>query len=187
MGLSDSWVPPPTHTHTCPHQCIPVALWSRVVFFFLHHACVLSGFSRVRLCDPRDRSPPGSSVQRILQNTGVAMPSSRGSSWPRDLQWQNWKIKISWLHPGSAFSYAVDHLSGYFSPKITLPLGINFFWAGIFTFLWTSQYSPWRANWKSSNKSLGSIFSWVLFNGHDRRHKYLSQIYINIHVYFIGT
>ena len=63
-----------------------------------------------------------------------------------------------------------------FSPKITLPLDINFFSAGIFIFLWTSHYSPWRANWKSSNKSLRSIFSWVLFNGHDRRHKCLSQI-----------
>ena len=39
------------------------------------------------LCDPMDCSPPGSSVQgslqaRILQ--WVAIPSSRGSSWPRD-------------------------------------------------------------------------------------------------------
>ena len=39
------------------------------------------------LCDPTDSSPPGSSVHwillaRILE--WVAMPSSRGSSWPRD-------------------------------------------------------------------------------------------------------
>ena len=33
------------------------------------------------LCDPMDCSPPGSSV-RILE--WVAIPSSRGSSWPRD-------------------------------------------------------------------------------------------------------
>ena len=73
------------------------------------------------LCDPRDRSPPDSSVQGLLRNTGVAMLSSRGSSQPRDLQWRNWKIKISSLHPGSDFSCAVTHLSGYFFPKITLP------------------------------------------------------------------
>ena len=39
------------------------------------------------LCDPMDCSPPGSSVHGILQAgllEWVAMPSSRGSSWPRD-------------------------------------------------------------------------------------------------------
>ena len=39
------------------------------------------------LCNPMDCSPPGSSVHEILQATileGVAMPSSRGSSPPRD-------------------------------------------------------------------------------------------------------
>ena len=39
------------------------------------------------LCDPTDCSPPGSSVHGILQARileWVAMPSSRGSSQPRD-------------------------------------------------------------------------------------------------------
>ena len=39
------------------------------------------------LCDPMDCSPPGSSVREILQARileWVAMPSSRGSFWPRD-------------------------------------------------------------------------------------------------------
>ena len=51
-------------------------------------ACVLSHCSRVQLIhDPMDGSPPGSSVhgtflERILE--WVAMPSSRGSSRPRD-------------------------------------------------------------------------------------------------------
>ena len=39
------------------------------------------------LCDPMDRSPPGSSVHRILQARileWVAMPSSKGSSQPRN-------------------------------------------------------------------------------------------------------
>ena len=41
-------------------------------------------------CDPMDHSPPGSSVHGILQASilgWVAMPSSRGSSWPRDRIW----------------------------------------------------------------------------------------------------
>ena len=39
------------------------------------------------LCDPMDCNPPGSSVHGILQATileWVAMPSSRGSFWPRN-------------------------------------------------------------------------------------------------------
>ena len=39
------------------------------------------------LCDPVDRSPPGSSVHGILQARileWVAMPFTRGSSWPRN-------------------------------------------------------------------------------------------------------
>ena len=39
------------------------------------------------LCDPMDYSLPGSSVRWILLAgilEWVAMPSSRGSSWPRD-------------------------------------------------------------------------------------------------------
>ena len=51
------------------------------------HAGVLNRFSGVSLCDPMDYSPPGSSVHGILQARileWVAMPSSRGSSQPRD-------------------------------------------------------------------------------------------------------
>ena len=48
-------------------------------------ACMLSHFSRVRLCDPMDYSLPGSSVHGIIQARifeWVAIPSSRGSSNP---------------------------------------------------------------------------------------------------------
>ena len=50
-------------------------------------ACVLVTHSCSTLCDPVDCSPPGSSVHGILQARipeWVAMPSSRGSSQPRD-------------------------------------------------------------------------------------------------------
>ena len=50
-------------------------------------ACALSRFSGVRLCDPMDGSPPGSFVHGILQARTlewVSIPSSRGSSRPRD-------------------------------------------------------------------------------------------------------
>ena len=60
------------------------------VFFSLKmlHAWVLSCFTLcLTLCDPIDCSPPGSSVQEILRARileWAAMPSSRGSSQPRD-------------------------------------------------------------------------------------------------------
>ena len=49
--------------------------------------CCLVTKSCPTLCDPMDGSPPGSSVHGILQARmleWVAMPSSRGSSRPRD-------------------------------------------------------------------------------------------------------
>ena len=50
-------------------------------------ACLLSRFSHIQLCDLMDQSLSGSSLQGILQARileWVAMPSSRGSSQPRD-------------------------------------------------------------------------------------------------------
>ena len=52
--------------------------------------CCLVAQSCPTLCDTIDCSPPGSSVHGILQARileWVAMPCSRGSSWPRDRTW----------------------------------------------------------------------------------------------------
>ena len=49
--------------------------------------CCLVSQSCLTLCDPMDCSPPGSFVHGILQARileWVAIPSCRGSSWPRD-------------------------------------------------------------------------------------------------------
>ena len=49
--------------------------------------CGVLSHSCPTLCNPMDYSPPGSFVHGILQSRTlerVAMPSSRGSSWPRD-------------------------------------------------------------------------------------------------------
>ena len=51
------------------------------------HACMLSHFSCVQLCDSMDWSLPGSSVHGILQGRileWVATSSSKESFWPRD-------------------------------------------------------------------------------------------------------
>ena len=63
--------------------------------------------SCLTLCDPMDCSPPGSSVQGILQARileWVATPSSRGSSRPRDQTWVSlcplhWQVGSSPLVP----------------------------------------------------------------------------------------
>ena len=66
--------------------------------------------SRVRLCNPMDCSPPGSSVRGISQAKiveRVAISFSRGSSWPRDrtcVSWVFWiagKFFTRWV-PGEA-------------------------------------------------------------------------------------
>ena len=54
-------------------------------------------FSRVQLCDRMDCTPTDSSARGILQARileWVAMPSSRGSSWPRD---QIRTSSVSWI------------------------------------------------------------------------------------------
>ena len=64
---------------TTRHHLIPIRM------FYL---CLYSvAQSHLTLCNPMDCRPPGSSVHRILQVRileWVAMPSSRGSSQPRD-------------------------------------------------------------------------------------------------------
>ena len=67
--------------------------WKAFSFSYMEHfgfgsRCVgAESLSHAQLCDPMDHSPPGSSVHGILQARRlewVAIPFSRGSSWPRD-------------------------------------------------------------------------------------------------------
>ena len=58
---------------------------------------VLSYFTRVKLCDSVDCSLMGFSVHQILQTNlleWVAMPSSTGSSQPRDRTWVSYTFSI---------------------------------------------------------------------------------------------
>ena len=48
---------------------------------------VLIAQSCVTLCNPMDYSLPGSLFHQILQARTLAIPFSRGSSWPGDLTW----------------------------------------------------------------------------------------------------
>ena len=66
---------------------LPVLDYRTVISRHPQCVCVLSLQSCLILCDPMDCSPPDSSVHGIIQTRileWVAMPSSRGSSQPRD-------------------------------------------------------------------------------------------------------
>ena len=71
---------------------------------------MLSGFSCVWLCDPMDYSLPGFSVHEILQTRTlewVAIPFSRGSSWPRDQT----HISMSPALAGGFFTTSASYLT----------------------------------------------------------------------------
>ena len=84
------------------------------------------------LCDLMDYSPPGFSVHGILQTRileWVAIPSSRGYSWPRDRTWvsniqadslpsEPWG-KTQWLHRGHLKAQR-QHLLEFYSIFIVL-------------------------------------------------------------------
>ena len=71
---------------------------------------------QLSLSDPMDYSPPGFSVQAILQARileWVAMPSSRGSSWPRDRSHVSYMSCISKhvLYPGTVCLFHKFHIN----------------------------------------------------------------------------
>jgi len=71
----------------CQRVHFVVAVCLCVVCVMCVCVCVLVAQSYPTLCDPMDRSPPGSSVHGILQARileWTAIPFSRGSSWPRN-------------------------------------------------------------------------------------------------------
>ena len=86
-GLQHARLPYPSRTlGIYPKSCPLSAKWL--------HLCPT-------LCDPMDCSPPGSSVHGIFQARileWVVTPTSRGSSWPRDVTCVSY---LSWI--GSRF------------------------------------------------------------------------------------
>ena len=61
--------------------------WTELTRYLEYLQCALVAQSCLTFCNPMGCSPPGSSVHGILQARvleWVAMPFSRGSSWPRD-------------------------------------------------------------------------------------------------------
>ena len=133
-------------------------LFYHCLFLHQHHAALKTmcackvAQSCPTLCDPVDCSPPGSSVHEILQ-AGilgcVAIPFSRGSSWPRD---QTWVFCIA-----SRFSYHLNHqgspycFSWHIASSFQIESDERWYSANVyfiedrsaFTLVWILAYFPW--------------------------------------------
>ena len=96
----------PSYTRTLPSlkpwtfswkdECLPCPWWTSQVCvpshtcYLLRVECVLAAQLCLTLCDPMDCSPPGPSIHEVLQARileWVAIPCSRGSSWPTYRTW----------------------------------------------------------------------------------------------------
>ena len=75
------------HNHTLD-ILVEIIHSTKINFIFLFNMATAKSLqSCPTLCNPMDCSPPGFSVHGLLQARiveWIAMPSSRGSSWPRD-------------------------------------------------------------------------------------------------------
>ena len=69
----------PPRDQTCV-SCLS-CIGRQVLDHWRHLLLLLSRFSRVRLCDPMDRSPPGSSVHGIFQARALEWGAIAFSTW----------------------------------------------------------------------------------------------------------
>ena len=87
QGSWGGWIRLSRIHHRVRHHCAPELTEGQIPDVRTSlRACVLGRFGWVSLCNPKDCSPPGTSVQGILQARTlecVAMFSSREFSWPR--------------------------------------------------------------------------------------------------------
>ena len=96
------------------------------------HACMLSHFNHVRLCDPMDHSPPGSSVHGILQIRileWVAISFSSHKVWSEWSEWNVWsEVAQSCLTLCDPVDYSLPGSSvhGIFQARVLEWVAISF-------------------------------------------------------------
>ena len=114
--LPESPAPSP-HVHHLMTLCELVRL--KTLLHSLHTQ------SRLTLCDHMDCSLSGSTVHGILQARileWVAIPFSRGSSWPRDLFIFNWRIPTLQYYIGFCHTSTwISHRCTYVPSLVNLP------------------------------------------------------------------
>ena len=102
----------PTSAHSSWHLTSILDRITQILWVLVTQSCWT-------LCDPMDCSPPGSSVCGILQARileWVAIPFSKGSSWPRD-----W-TRVSCI--GRQILYCLSHPPSKSSCSLSSPHGI---------------------------------------------------------------
>ena len=118
------------------HSCWTQASCQRPWFFpwmaIKHLLNVKVTQSCPTLCNSMDCSPPGSSVHGILQARTlewVAIPFSRGYSWPRDWIWVSCIAKVDSLpsEPPNFFFSRMWHYEIWFLEKWDIYLSPGFF------------------------------------------------------------
>ena len=108
------------------------------------------------LCDPMDCSPPGSSVHGILQARileWVAMPSSRGSSWPRNWNWVSCITGRSYIGMGFPSSSAVKNPPSMQEAQVWSLSREDLLEKGMATH---SSVPAWRIPWTEQSERLQS-------------------------------
>ena len=118
-------------------------------------------------CEPMDCSLPGSSIHGIFQESileCIAIPSSRGSSWPRDLTGVSYvscrlfttmathSITLAWQIPWTEEPGRLQSVGS---------LGVRHYWAtslSLFTFMhWRRKWQPTPVFLPRESKGRGSL------------------------------
>ena len=84
------WINSDAYNGGQKYSYLSTVVCSRICASHIPFPCANLFQSCLTLCHAVDYSPPGSSVHGLLQARilgWVAMPPSRGSSWPRDWTW----------------------------------------------------------------------------------------------------
>ena len=110
--------------------------------------------SHVRLCDPKDCSPPSSSVHGILQARileWVTISFSRGSSQPRDWTWLSLiagRLFINWDSKNKIFKKMIGISDGERNSELGTKVMMN-----------KEDWS--RSKWQHKGKSVRDILKWL--------------------------
>ena len=109
--------------------------------------------SHVWLCDSMDCSPPSSSVHGILQARSlewVAIPFSRGSSWPRDRTWVSCtagRFFTNWATREAPSPYFI-HIPLVFTTKFPFPVPESHVSVGSSRWGWFIWFSGFWWSWQ---------------------------------------
>ena len=141
-----------------------------VKFFFLVYVHIQLLQLCLTLCDPMDCSPSGSFVHGILQTRvleWIAMPLSKGSSWPRDWTFVSYDIQWSHLCHPLLFLTSIFPSIRVFSNESVLCIRWPKYWNFSFSISPSKEYSgliSFRMDWFDLLEVQGTLKS--LFQHH---------------------